>query len=214
MKINFFFNRKRRLSFAVIAFFASLASISNFSARAENITGVVTNGTTQKPAAGDAVVLISLQQRMQEVARSKTDARGRFSINTPDPGMHLIRVDHQGAAYFQPAPPNTPNVNVAVFDVAPEVPGVTTEANVMRVESNQQGLQITQSFFVKNDSSPPRTQFSKHSYEIYLPPDARIEGSAAMGPGGMPVQSSPMPLEDKGHYAFLFLYARGRPSSN
>ncbi|HMD20851.1 MAG TPA: hypothetical protein VKH40_11040, partial [Alloacidobacterium sp.] len=46
--------------------------------------------------------------------------------------------------------------------------------------------------------------FSPRAYEIYLPPDARIEGSAAMGPGGMPVSSSPVPTGEKGYYAFVF----------
>ena len=150
------------------------------------------------------MVLIGLDQRMQEIAHTKTDGQGHFSIDAPDPGMHLIRVDHQGAAYFQPAPPNTPNVNVQVYDVAAVVAGVSTVANVMRVETDAQGLRVTESFFIKNDSNPPRTQFSNHSYDFYLPPDAQIEGSAAMAPGGMPVQSSPVPLGDKGHYAFLF----------
>ena len=150
------------------------------------------------------MTLISLDQRMQEIAHSKTDDKGHFTIEAPDPGMHLIRVDHQGAAYFQPAPPNTPNVNVQVYDVAATVEGVNTVANVMRVETDPQGLRVTQSFFIKNDSTPPRTQFSSHSYDFYLPADAQIEGSAAMAPGGMPVQSSPVPLSDKGHYAFLF----------
>lgn len=171
---------------------------------AATITGTVTNGTTHTPAAGDTVTLIGLDQRMQELAKTTTDGQGRFSINAPDPGMHLIRIDHQGAAYFQPAPPNTPNVNAQVYDVAAVVAGVTTVANVMRVETDQQGLRVTQSFFIKNDSNPPRTQFSKQSYDFYLPPDAQIEGSAAMAPGGMPVQSSPVPLGEKGHYAFLF----------
>ncbi len=174
------------------------------SAFAATITGNVTNGTTKTPAAGDTVVLIALDQRMQEIARSKTDAGGHFTIDAPDPGMHLIRVDHEGAAYFQPAPPNTPNVNVQVYDVAAVVAGVNTVANVMRVETDAQGLRVTQSYFIKNDSSPPRTQFSSHSYDFFLPADAQIDGSAAMAPGGMPVQSSPVPLGDKGHYAFLF----------
>jgi hypothetical protein len=173
-------------------------------ASAATITGTVTNGTTHKPAAGDTVTLIALDQRMQEITKTTTDPQGRFSIDSPDAGMHLLRIDHQGAAYFQPAPPNTPNVNAQVYDVAAEVPGVTTVANVMRVETDAQGLRVTQSFFVKNDSNPPRTQFSKKSYEFYLPADAQIEGSAAEAPGGMPVQSSPVPLEEKGQYAFLF----------
>ena len=185
---------------------AALCAMLTFAAGAfaATITGTVTNGTTHTPAAGDTVTLIGLDQRMQELAKTTTDGQGHFSIAAPDPGMHLIRIDHQGAAYFQPAPPNTPNVNAQVYDVAAVVAGVTTVANVMRVETDQQGLRVTQSFFIKNDSNPPRTQFSKQSYDFYLPPDAQIEGSAAMAPGGMPVQSSPVPLGEKGHYAFLF----------
>jgi hypothetical protein len=182
----------------------SLALLLVPSALAATITGTVTNGTNNKPSAGDDVILISLQQRMQETARSKTDAHGHYSIDAPDQGMHLIRVDHEKASYFQPAPPNTSTVDIQVFDVASTVPGITTEANVLRIETDPQGLHVTQSYFVKNDSTPPRTQFSSHSYEIYLPPDAKIEGAAAMGPGGMPVASSPAPMGEKGHYAYLF----------
>ena len=195
---------RRMLALCAILLFAAGASAS-----AATITGTVTNGTTHKPAAGDAVVLIALDQRMQEIAHTKTDSQGHFSIDAPDPGMHLIRVDHQGAAYFQPAPPNTPNVNVQVYDVAPVVAGVSTVANVMRVETDGQGLRVTQSFFIKNDSNPPRTQFSSHSYDFYLPPDAQIEGSAAMAPGGMPVQSSPVPWGIRATMPFRFPCAPG-----
>ena len=171
---------------------------------AVSVTGTVHDGTTNKPSAGDDVILISLQQRMQETARTKTDAKGQYSLDVPDQGFHLIRVDHQKASYFQPAPPNTAKVDVQVYDVSATVPGITTEANVVRMETDPQGLRVTQSYFVKNDSTPPRTQFSSHSYDIYLPPDAKIEGAAAMGPGGMPVASSPAPTGEKGHYAYLF----------
>jgi hypothetical protein len=175
------FPRKR---FAIVI---ALCALFSAAASAATITGTVTNGTTKTPAAGDTVTLIALDQSMREIARTTTDAQGHFSIDAPDPGMHLIRIDHQGAGYFQPAPPNTPNVNAQVFDVAATVAGVSTVANVMRVETDQQGLRVTQSFFIKNDSNPPRTQFSKRSYDFFLPPGAVIEGSAAMAPGGMPV---------------------------
>lgn len=175
-----------------------------FAAQAAAVTGTVTNKTVNKPAAGDDVVLVTLGQGMQEAARTKTDAHGRFSIDLPDNNMHLIRVDHQHAAYFEPVPPGTTSVNVDVYDVAAKLEGVLTEADVMRFETGPQGLHVIENYFIKNDSKPPRTQFSNHAYEIYLPPDAKIEGSAAMGPGGMPVASSPMPLGDKGHYAFVF----------
>src|ERR1700761_40155 len=79
-------------------------------ASAATITGTVTNGTNHTPAAKDTVVLIALDQRMQEIAHAQTDAQGKYSITAPDAGMHLVRVDHQGAAYFQPAPPNKTTV--------------------------------------------------------------------------------------------------------
>ena len=161
----------------------SLLALSSAAFAASTITGTVTNGTNHSAAAGDDVVLIALSQRMQEVARTKTDSHGHYSIQSPDDSMHLVRVDHQKAAYFQPAPPNTPTVDVQVFDVAPSVPGITTEANVLRAETVPQGLKVTQSYFIKNDSSPAKTQFSDHSYEIYLPEGAQIQGAAAMGPG-------------------------------
>jgi hypothetical protein len=57
---------------------------------------------------------------------------------------------------------------------------------------------------VKNESSPPLTQFSDRPFEFYLPEGAVVEGSAALAPGGMPVQASPVPLGDPNHYAFIF----------
>jgi len=193
--------RPRHRRAALLA--ALVLAVSGF-AHAADITGTVTDKTTNKPAAGDDVVLIAFGQGMQEAARTKTDAQGRFTLDIPDNGMHLIRVDHQTAAYFEPAPPGTKTVNIAVYDVEPKVEGVSTEADVMRIETTPQGLHVVQNYFVKNDSSPPRTQFGKQAYEIYLPQDAKIDGSAAMGPAGMPVSSSPISLGDPGHYSFVF----------
>ncbi len=169
-----------RLRFSALALLVA-ASCSAFAA---TVTGTVTNKTVNKPSSGDDVVLITFGKGMQEAGRTKTDAKGHYSIDVPDDGMHLIRVDHQKAAYFQPAQPGTTTVNVEVYDVLPKVAGVSTEADVMRIETDAQGLHVIENYFVKNESNPPMTQFSPRAYEIYLPPDARIEGSAAMGPAG------------------------------
>src|SRR5271169_4066994 len=105
-------------------------------ALAESITGVVTNKTTNKPAAGDDVVLIRLQQGMQEAARTKTDAKGHFTLDVPDNGVHLVRVTHDKANYFRPAPPGTQSVEVDVYTAAAQVKGVSGEADVMRIETD------------------------------------------------------------------------------
>ncbi|WP_345944998.1 carboxypeptidase regulatory-like domain-containing protein [Granulicella sp. dw_53] len=184
---------------------ACIAVLSGF-ALAESLTGTVTNKTTNKPSAGDDVVLIRLAQGMQELSRTKTDAKGHFTLEVPDPAIHLVRVTHDKANYFRPAPAGTESVEVDVYNAAEKVKGVTGEADVMRIQSDEsgKGLRVVENFFVKNESTPPMTQMSDRPFEFYLPPGAVVEGSAALSPGGMPVQAAPVPLGDPNHYAFVF----------
>lgn len=192
----------------VVLVAATLTALSP-AAFADNITGTVTNKTNNKPAVGDDVVLIRLAQGMQEAARTKTDARGHFTLEIPSSetqAIHLVRVTHDKANYFRPAPPGTQSVEVDVYNAAAKVKGVAGEADVMRLQTDPSGksLQVVENFFVKNESSPPLTQFSDRPFEFYLPAEAVVEGSAALSPGGMPVQASPVPLGDPNHYAFIF----------
>jgi hypothetical protein len=170
------------------------------------ITGTVTNKTNNKPAAGDEVVLIRLAQGMQEATRTTTDARGHYTLQVPDDGLHLVRVTHDKANYFQPAPAGTTTVDVEVYNAAPHVKGVATEAVVMRLQTDASGanLRVVENFFVKNDSTPPMTQFSNEPFDFHLPEGAVIEGSAAQAANGMPVRAAPVPLPEKGLYTFLF----------
>jgi hypothetical protein len=199
--VTFFSFSLRRFALAA----AMTATLSGF-ALADSITGTVVNKTTNKPAAGDDVVLIRLQQGMQEASRTKTDSKGRFTLDVPDKGIHLVRVTHDKANYFRPAPEGTQSVEVEVYNAAAKVEGISGEADVMRIQTDEsgKGLKVVENFFVKNESTPPRTQFSDRPFEFYLPEGAVVEGSAALGPGGMPVQASPVPLGDPNHYAFIF----------
>jgi len=122
----------------VVVAAAVTAALSGF-AFADSITGVVTNKTTNKPAAGDDVVLIRLQQGMQEAARTKTDSKGHFTLDVPDNGIHLVRVTHDKANYFRPAPPGTQSVEVDVYNAAAKVKGVSSEADVMRLQTDESG---------------------------------------------------------------------------
>lgn len=163
------------------------------------------NLTTNKPAVGDTVTLIRLQQGMQEAAHATTDASGHYTLDVNDADqMHLVRVTHDKANYFQPLPPGTQNVNVDVYNSAEKVVGVSTEADVARIEASPNGLSVIENFFVKNVSSPPLTQFGPHAYEIYLPKGAQVVSGAALGPGSMPVQSAPVPVGTSGEYTFIF----------
>jgi hypothetical protein len=201
--VNLFPFFLRRVVLAAVV----VAASSSF-ALADSITGVVMNKTTDKPSSGDDVVLIRLAQGMQEASRTKTDAKGHFTLEVPngDNGLHLVRVTHDKANYFRPAPPGTQSVEVEVFNAAAKVKGVSSEADVMRIQTDESGkaLRVVENFFVKNESRPPLTQFSDRPFEFYLPEGAVVEGSAALAPGGMPVQASPVPLGEPNHYAFIF----------
>ena len=170
------------------------------------ITGTVTNRTIDKPSASDEVVLIRLAQGMQEVATATTNARGEYKLDAPDDGMFLVRVTHDKATYFGPAPEGTRSVNIDVYNASAHVAGVSTEAVVIRAQTDASGatLNVVENFFVKNDSKPAMTQFSNNPFDFYLPVGAVVEASAAMAPGGMPVAATPVPLPEKGHYTFLF----------
>lgn len=172
---------------------------------AQTLTGTLKNSTTNKPAAGDDVVLITLGQGMEEAGRTKTDSKGNFSFKLTEQGPHLVRAIHQGVTYHRMAPPGTTSVEVEVFDVAKKLDGLEVVADMMRVQAEQGQLEVQRMFAVENKSTPPRTQMNERNLEFYLPEGAKIIESSAMTQGGNPVNSAPIPVDDKKtRYAFLF----------
>ncbi len=187
---------------------AVLLLAASMTASAATLGGTVTNATTGKPAAGDDVALLSLSQGMQEAARSKTDAQGKFSFSFESNGTpHLVRVTHDGVNYFPqsgPVGPNVSTVDITVYDVAKNLP-VSTAVSVMRVQSDSGALQVMQLLAVKNDSTPPRTLNTDRGYAFSLPEGAQIDEAVAQAPNGMPVSSMPVPDDkQKGTYYFAF----------
>ena len=197
-------NFRKLLAMAIL-----LASALTCAARAETLSGSVNNATTGKPAAGDDVVLLTLAQGMQEAGRTKTDAQGKFSFNITDSGgPHLVRVNHQGVNYFPaggPIRPGATTTEVKVYDAAKKLDGVGENVRVMRMQADQNSLQVIELISVKNESSPPRALMSDRTYEIMLPEGAQVDEGVAQGPGGMPVNTAPVPDEKvKGKFYFVF----------
>ena len=184
---------------------ALLSMLLLASASAQTLTGTVTNGTINKPASGDDVVVLSLGQGMQESGRTQTDAKGNFTVKLDSAtSPHLVRVIHQGVTYHRMAPPGTTSVEVQVYDVSKKVEGISVTADVMRFQAQGSELQGIRLFAVNNASDPPRTQMSDQSFEFYLPDGAHVDQSMAMTSGGQPVNSAPVPQKQKNRYAFLF----------
>jgi hypothetical protein len=194
----------------LIRLFAGVFSLSfifaGATAQATQLTGTVTNKTTGKPAAGDAVVLVEPMTGMTEVARATVDSSGHYTINRPTNAPSLVKVTHQGAEYFADAPQSGTVPEISVYDVAPKVDGVFIEADVMELEAENGTLHVLERYFVHNTSMPPRTQWSPKSFEIVLPEQAQIELAQGQRPkaGSLPTTLKLQPNGQKGHYAFSF----------
>jgi hypothetical protein len=187
-------------SFAVSLLFVPLAALA-----ARPITGTVTNGTTHKPSAGDTVTLIRLEQSMVDSTHTTTDARGHYRLEVPDDGVHLVRVTHDKANYFQPATPGTSTVDMTVYDAAAKVEGVVTNVEEFHVSATASELQVVEVLEVLNQSSPERTQFGPGGFDFYLPANAHLVRTGAVTEGGkLPVPATAVPLDKAGHYTFLF----------
>lgn len=207
MKPNQFRNVHAALRSSRNAGVVALATLFLVSlAPAQTLTGTVKNATTGKPAVGDEVVLLSLGQGMEEAGRTKTDAKGNFSLKLDSAqAPHLVRVIHQEVTYHRMAPPGTTSVDVEVYDVGKKVEGIAVVADVMRIQVEQGQLEIMRQFAVQNDSKPPRTQMNERNLEFNVPEGAQIVAGSAMTEGGNPLNTAPVPVDDKKtRYAFLF----------
>jgi hypothetical protein len=180
--------------------------LSSSLASAQTLTGTVKNATTGKSAAGDEVVLLTLGQGMEEAGRTKSDAKGNFSFKLDNPQQpHLVRAIHQGVTYHRMAPPGTTSVEVEVNDVAKQVDGIEVVADIMRVQAEQGQLEVQRMFAVQNSSKPPRTQMNERNLEFIVPEGAKVVGGSAMTQNGNPLNSMPVPQDDKKtRYSFLF----------
>ena len=186
---------------APIILLALLTSVS----AAQTLTGTVKNSTTNKPAAGDEVILLKLGNGMEEAGRTKADAKGNFTFKLDDAqSPHLIRAVHQEVTYHRMAPPGTTSVEVDVYDVGKKIEGIAVVADIMRVQVEKGQLEIVRMFAVQNTSKPPRTQMNERSLEFYVPEGAQIIGGQAVTEHGNPLNSAPVQEGDKTRYSFIF----------
>ena len=136
------FSPHSALAFVRAACTAAILLVTTL-ASAQTLTGTVKNSTTNKPAAGDEVVLLKLSQGMEEAGRTKTDAQGHFSFKLDDAqSPHLVRAIHQDVPYHRMAPPGTTSVELEVFDVGKKIDGIEVIADIMRIQAEQGQLEV------------------------------------------------------------------------
>jgi len=169
-------------------------------AQAASVTGTVTNKTTGKPSAGDTVSLIDVQAGMADAATATTDAKGHYSLESPNGGgAFLVKATHQGGTYFIAAPQGGGSGDITVYDVAAKVEGVAIDAEMILAEAAGGMVRVQERYLVRNTSLPPRAQFSSNTFEFVIPAGALLDGASATRPGGLPTNTRPVPLGQKRH---------------
>jgi hypothetical protein len=186
-------------------FLAMLAC--SLAASADSLKGVVRNNTTNKPSVGDEITLKRIGNGMEDVAKTKTNAKGEFSFNVPrTPQPYIIWIEHQGVTYTQRAMPGGNAIEAHVFDAGPNVGGISIIQHAMLFHTGEKpdtliGEEI---FTVGNSSSPPRTLMKDHTLEFYLPEGVSITESSVRTSGGTELKTAVIPAGDKNKYAFKF----------
>ncbi|MGE5321333.1 MAG: hypothetical protein ACM3SW_00630 [Actinomycetota bacterium] len=196
------------------AFVLIVISVCSLAASASTIRGVVRNGTTNKPSAGDVVILKKIAAGMVEVARTKTNGKGAFSFNVPagQQQPYLLWVQHQEVTYTKVAMPDSPSLQVQVFDASATVSDVSMSEHMMVLQTNAGGdaLDVDTLFTLVNRSSPPRTKNGQHTFEIYLPDNVKVEEATAQTQGNMALKTSVVPTDEKNKYFFGYPLRPGK----
>ncbi len=198
--------RAMKSTFDAVRSLAVIFFLSGALAQAATVSGTVTDKTTGKPAAGDAVTLLEPMSGMSEVGHATTDGSGHYALDLPGSSPYLVRVTHEGADYFAAAPQGGGTGNIAVYDVAPKVDGVNIAEHVTGIETNNGQLRVVERYDVHNESAPARTQWSKRSFEVVLPEHAVLGDVSAQRPGSssLPTSVKLDPDGATGHYSFNF----------
>jgi 5-hydroxyisourate hydrolase-like protein (transthyretin family) len=200
---------RRSVRYQAVGLFLLLVSFS-ISALGQTVSGIVTNGTNGKPAANVEVTLLTLANGMSESGSTKTDAQGHYSMPMENSGgPHLVRADFQGASYFAMVPPGMSQGDISIYDGAKKLDGITGTVDVMKLQSDGTNLQVLELWAVNNASNPKRTLTADDAFEFVLPSGAQIDEASAQSPNGQPLQSTPVPLKAKNHYAFNFALKPG-----
>jgi hypothetical protein len=198
-------NSARRFSISVIALCA--VTILAGAASATTFTGTVHNGTTNKPAANVDVVLLSLQNDMQSVANTKTDAQGKYQLtySSTGPMPLLVRAIYKGVFFHAVMPPGTTTADVQIYEPSSNPNTVQFTSHLIAFQPNGSVLLVGEEYIVENQSTPPVAYAkTEGNFEFQVPDGADKVQALAQGPEHMPTTQG---LIDRGKNRYAISYA-------
>lgn len=159
------------------------------------VDGRVVNRTTGKPQPGATVTLYAVggSSGMQALGSARSDAQGKFSINQPAEGTHLLQTAFEGVSYSHMLSPGTPStgLELEVFNASRQPGQVKLDQHILVLEPSGQRLSVSESFFFTNAGKVTYNDPDGGTLRFVLPEKAEGEPRVtAQAPRGVPVPRS------------------------
>jgi hypothetical protein len=161
--------------------------------QAAAISGIVLNGSTDKPQPGATVTLFKVGGNGPETIESvKTDSSGKFSIDKELPGPRLLQAAFDGVTYNQMLPPGAPAnaVTIKVYPSSKKPGSARVDQHMMLLEPTPNNtLNVSETFVWNNDGKTTFNDPDHGTLEFYLDPAANGQVEVnALAPQGMPIR--------------------------
>lgn len=177
---------------------------STFTPAFAAVSGIVINGTTDKPQPNVIVSLVQPSQSgMQNLGSAKTDADGKFHIDKQTQGPQLVQALYGGVLYNKMVFPGAPSsaVRVDVFDstIKPDVAKVAQHFIVLQPSLSE--MTVSEGILYNVEAKLTYNDPINGSFRFYLPPEANGKVSVTINaPGGMPIQRPAQKTKDANVY--------------
>jgi hypothetical protein len=179
---------------------------------AGTLSGTVINRTTGKPEPNVTLDLLSPTAGMSELATTKSDAQGHFSVTKDSVGMApiLIRATFHDVSFNTFAPPGRPNVEVDVFDTSKDPKTISIPSHVIIFEPQDNKLVGAEEYVVQNSSQPPVAYFrTEGNFDFAIPAGATIGQVSTTAAMGMSVAQASID-KGNGHLAIAYPFRPGQ----
>jgi hypothetical protein len=173
------------------------------------VNGTVLNQSTGKPQPNATVTLYKLGGAgMDSVESVKSGADGKFVINQPVEGPHLVQTAFDGVTYNHMLPPGRPTTGLSLTVYNASVkrpPGARVDTHMVLLEPGAGQLSVNESVIFKNDGTLAYNDPAGGTLRIFVPENAtgRI-GVRATAPQGMAVERAAVKTGTPGVYKIDF----------
>ena len=191
-----------------------VALLSASAAQGGTLSGTVINRTTGKPAPDVALDILSPTAGMAELATTKSDAQGRFSVTKDSIGAApiLIRATYHDVSFNTFAPPGRPQIEVEIYELSKDPKTISVASHVIIFQPRGDKLLGAEEYVIENASQPPSAFFrSEGNFDFAIPEKGTIGQVSTTTTMGMSVNQASID-HGKGRFAISFPFRPGQTS--